>query len=898
MSNAPSYLSRYRMYWQALRAGWLSLFFGTVTLIALLFLLWGSVERSLEDKKAAVHALLATQVSARAASYAVQLEDLTDRMTQVADLITQQWERAPQSLNLRESLAGLLSSKRMLYVVVLDDQARVVAASFPTKVDTLPRVDFFESLRAGCCSGWLVTPVSYAPLVGQDVARFTRRLNRPDGSFGGVLIFAALPNFLETFQDDSVIARGDFVNLRLLDGPVLMSKHSAADPEKLIDLRAPLIDADSGVRLEPGDRFADGLPRYVAWRKHSRLPLVALAGMSGREELAEFEATARTYRTVAGLTTFALLAVATAIVVGVASAGARRLTQDEVRRTYRLATDAANEGYYMLRPIFAASGAITELLVEDCNERGATMLGFKRDALVDRQIARTLSPALRDSLLDACERTIRYGVIEDEYRVPPGTQLQASWVYRRLMHSGTGIAFTLRDISALKAHQEELNRLANNDALTGLPNRHWLMHQMPLAIDRAQRSHAQMALLFIDLDNFKIVNDTLGHDMGDALLVEAAGRLRQAVRASDQVVRLGGDEFTVVLEQVVTPAVVAQVAQKILQVLCEPFAVLGSSALRVTASIGASVYPTDGTTPDLLLKNADVAMYAAKAAGRAQFRSYEPQMSYALYQRLGVEEALRGAIERDELSLHYQPRYDAHSGRLQSLEALVRWNHPQRGMLLPGDFIEMASEVGLAPALDDHVMQMLVAQLADWRDQHGIEVPVSFNVSSEKLRGGQFAARLAGLLDAHGIPPQQLEVEIAEATLVERRGTIASEINALRALGVRVAVDDFGSGQSALGQLLHLKLDALKIDNALTDLLTKQSGSELLYGSIVSMAKALNMRVVAEGVETREQLAVLQSLDCDEVQGFLVSQPVTADAVPALVSGAASHVIARPVRVA
>ncbi len=898
MPNAPLYLSSFRMYLQALRGGWLSLFFGTLTLLALLVLLWGTVERSLEGKQAAAQAMLTAEASARATSYAVQLEDLTDRMTQVADQITRQWERSPQSLNLRENLAGLLSTKRMLYVVVLDEQARVVSASFTPKVNSLPRLDFFESLRAGCCSGWLVSPVSYAPLVGQEVVRFSRRLNRPDGSFGGVLIFAALPNFLETFQDDSVITHGDFVKLRLLDGPVLMSKHSPADQEKPIDWRAPLFTTDSGVRLEPGDRFADGMPRYVAWRKHSQLPLVALAGMSGAEELAEFEATARTYRTAAGLVTFALLAVSTAIVVGMATSGARRLVQDEVRRTYRLATDAANEGYYMLRPVTADGGAITELLVEDCNERGAAMLGFTRDALVGRQIAGRLAPTLRVSLLEACERTMRYGVIEDEYRVPPGTQLQASWVYRRLMHSGTGIAFTLRDISALKAHEEELNRLANNDALTGLPNRHWLTHQLPLAIDRARRSHAQMALLFIDLDNFKIVNDTLGHDRGDALLVEAAERLRQAVRASDQVARLGGDEFTVVLEQVVTPAMVAQVAQKIMQVLCEPFASLDSSALKVTASIGASLYPIDGTTPELLLKNADVAMYAAKAAGRAQFRSYDPHMSDALYERLGIEEALRGAIERNELSLHYQPRYDTRNGRLQSLEALVRWDHPQRGMLMPGDFIDMASEVGLASALGDHVMRLLVEQLARWRDRHGIDVPVSFNVSSAQLRGGGFSARLAELLEAHDIPPQRLEVEISEATLVERRSTIAGEIDALRALGVRVAVDDFGAGQSALGQLLHLKLDALKIDNALTDLLVKQSGSELLYGSIVAMAKSLNMRVVAEGVETREQLAVLQSLDCDEVQGFLVSKPVNAEAVPALLTGAAAPAFAKPVMVA
>ncbi len=886
MPQMPLSLSRYLIYWHALRARWTLLLFGVVMLIGLLTLLWLSLERSLTEKQAAVRAQVSAQALSRATSYAVQLEDLTDRMTQVADLITLQWQQSPRSLNLRDSLKGLLSSKRMLYVAIVDERAQVVAVSFTPKANGIPGLEFFEALRSGCCAGWLVSPPSYAPLVDKQVVRFSRRLNRPDGSFGGVLIFAALPNFLETFQDDSVIAHGDFVTVRLLDGPALMTKHSAADPDRAIDLRDPVFDSDSGVRFEAGENFADGVPRYVAWRKHPHLPLVALAGMSGAEAMAEVQSTARTYRTIVALATFALLAVATAILVGVATTGARRMAQEEVRRTYRLATDAANEGYYMLRPLFTPTGELDEVLVEDCNEHGASMLGVTRDALVGARAGKLLEPVLRASLLEACERTIRFGVIEDEYRVPPGARLRASWVYRRLMYSGSGIAFTLRDISAVKAHQEELNRLANNDSLTGLPNRHWLMHQLPLAVDRARRSHTQLALLFIDLDNFKMVNDTLGHDKGDELLVEAAVRLRRAVRSSDQVARLGGDEFTVVLEQVVTPAMVAQVAHKILQVLCEPFAALASSSLKVTASIGASLYPTDGMTPEILLKNADVAMYAAKAAGRAQFQMFDPKMSEALFERLGVEQMLREAIVRNQLTLHYQPRFDTHSGRLLGLEALVRWQHPQRGLLLPGDFIEMASEVGLGAALDDHVMRLLVVQLAEWRDRYQIKVPVSFNVSSAQLRSGQFAARLRALLEAHHIPPQQLEVEIAESTLVERRLSIAGEIDALRALGVRVAVDDFGAGHSALAQLLHLKLDALKIDRSLTDLLAKEGGVDSLYSAIVSIGKAMKMRVVAAGVETRAQLALLQSLECDEVQGFLVSRPLTADAVPAILSGA------------
>ncbi len=895
MAASPFFLPSYRIYWHALRHRWLTLLSASMTLLVMIGLLWWGVERTLTEKEEAARRLVMAQVSARAASYALQIEDLTDRMTRVAENITAQWQRSPQSVNLQDKLAGLLSSKHALYVLILNEQAQVVSASFVPKVKSNPRLDYFEDLRTNCCPGWLVSPVSYAPVIGEQVIRFSRRLSRPDGSFGGALVFGALPNFLETFQDDSVIAPGDFVTVRLLDGPVLMTKLGAGQPKRIFYRRNPVFDAPAGVRYEAAELFADGRARYVAWRKHPTLPLVALASMSADDALVEFRATASTYRGVAWMATAVLLLSGVVIVISVASFGVRRVMREEVQRTYRLATDAANEGYYMLRPIFAPFGAIRELMVEDCNEQAAAMLGLSRDALAGARASDLLAPLLYASLLEACERTIRFGAVEDEFRVPTGTQLRASWVHRRLVHSGPGIALTLRDISELKAHQEELNRLANNDALTGLPNRHWLMHQLPLAIDRAQRSHGQMALLFIDLDNFKMVNDTLGHDKGDELLVEAAGRLRQAVRASDQVARLGGDEFTVVLERSVTPAVVAQVATKILQVLSEPFKALGTAAVNVSASIGASVYPSDGLTPEQLLKNADVAMYAAKAAGRAQYKPYQPQMSDALFARLDAEEALRTAMARNELLLHYQPRIDARSGQLCGFEALARWQHPQRGLLMPADFIDMAEEAGMNVLLGEHLVSLLMQQLAHWRDL-GLEVPVSFNVAAAQLRTGQLAASLEELMNRYGIAPWLLEIEIPEAVIVERRGPIGAEIDALSRLGVRISIDDFGTGHSALSQLIHLKLDAMKIDRGFTDLLTKERGVVPLYHAMVSMAKAMRMRVVAEGVETLDQLALLQSFGCDEVQGWLVCSAVSPEAVPAMFGGGMSEAFERLAR--
>lgn len=608
--------------------GWLA------TVAAVIGILWWGVERTLEERRQAVQALTMQQVAARATSYALQLEDITDRMDQVAEQIIAQWRQSPSGVNIRDSLTGLLSTRHQIYVFILDAEGRVVASSFPPKVKAIPRLEFFEELKAGCCAGWQVTPASYAPAVGREVIRFSRRLDRPDGSFGGALVFAAPPNFLETFQDNSVIGPRDFVTVRLIDGPVLTTKLGAGQPKRIFYLAHPQFPEARGVRYEVPEKFKDGFGRYVGWQKHSALPIVALAAMAEADALAEFEATARSYRSFTSIATAALLLVGVAMAVLTLKLNARRAAEEEVRRTYRMATDAANEGFYMLRPVFDETGVLCDLQVEDCNERAANLFGMLRADLLGVRTSAALNPNLQARLMETCERAIRYGTVEDELRVPAESQLRATWIYRRAVYAGAGIALTLRDISDSKAHEEELNRLANHDALTGLPNRHWLTHQLPIAIDRAQRSHNRLALLFIDLDNFKLVNDTLGHDAGDALLLEAAGRIRGAVRASDHVARLGGDEFTVVLEQVDGRETVQQVAQKILAALSAPYPSIGGAANRVGASIGASLFPDDSASPEALLKNADIAMYASKNAGKGRFAEYDARMSEALMARV------------------------------------------------------------------------------------------------------------------------------------------------------------------------------------------------------------------------------------------------------------------------
>lgn len=441
---------------------------------------------------------------------------------------------------------------------------------------------------------------------------------------------------------------------------------------------------------------------------------------------------------------------------------------------------------------------------------------------------------------------------------------------------GGALALTLRDISEAKEHERQLMNMANADALTALPNRNWLVNYLPLAVERVSNIGCSLAVLFIDLDDFKNVNDTLGHAAGDELLKSAAMRVRAIVRDSDHVVRLGGDEFTVVIEDVVQDDDVAKVANHIVKSLEEPFTLGRLSGNRIRASIGVSVYPRDGSDGETLLKHADVAMYAAKAAGKGRVEFYHAQLSDRLVLRLSREQALSEAIERDEFVLHYQPRVDAATGRLCSMEALVRWMHPQRGIVHPLEFIEVAEDTGLIIALGTSVIEKACAQLAQWKAEGLPVVPISINVSALQFNKGNVREIVDSCMRRHGLESSLIGIELTESCMVGDEDIALLELNGLRALGVKLLIDDFGTGYSSLSQLQRMNVDVLKVDRAFTLGLSKGVEGEALFRAIVSMANALNICIVAEGVETPEQLGVLQSLDCDEVQGYLVSKPVSA----------------------
>jgi diguanylate cyclase (GGDEF)-like protein len=453
--------------------------------------------------------------------------------------------------------------------------------------------------------------------------------------------------------------------------------------------------------------------------------------------------------------------------------------------------------------------------------------------------------------------------------------------YAELTDLNTRLDRAEEHLTEKKLYERELWRMANEDALTALPNRHWLNNILPDTLERARLAGNQLAVLFIDLDDFKNVNDTLGHAAGDSLLCEVAGRLRSVLRPSDYVVRLGGDEFTVILDPVDSIEDVAYVASRISEVLREPFELLrGRNAIGT--SIGITLFPRDGDDAETLLKNSDIAMYHAKAQGKGHFRFYQPELYENLKVKLDTERALIHALENNQFVLHYEPRICTFTGELRGLEALVRWHHPERGLLMPNQFISLAEDNGLILKLGEIVLEQACAQLSKWK-QDGLKlVPLSINVSARQFNNGNIKNLFASTLARHGIPTDMLEIELTESSMMGDHSDVLEQLAAIKKMGIKLLVDDFGTGYSSLSQLQRMDMDVLKVDRSFTADLGNSAEGEIFFNAIVSMAHALGMLVVAEGVETEQQLRILQSLSCDEIQGYFIARPVPPEEVPEL----------------
>jgi diguanylate cyclase (GGDEF)-like protein len=431
------------------------------------------------------------------------------------------------------------------------------------------------------------------------------------------------------------------------------------------------------------------------------------------------------------------------------------------------------------------------------------------------------------------------------------------------------------DISQQKAAEEKLEKLAFYDPLTQLPNRALFRERLNQEILLSKRSQVQSGLFFIDLDHFKHVNDTLGHDYGDELLIQVASRLGSCLRESDTVCRLGGDEFTVILAGVHKIEDVGHIAKTIIEQLQTVFNVNGSEVF-IGGSIGIAICPENGEDFETLTKNADIAMYRAKESGRGTYKFFTKDMDEKNSIRLALEGDLRMAVEKEQLTVYYQPKIDIASGKIHSMEALVRWVHPVKGIISPGDFIPLAEETGLIIPLGEWVLRESCRQLKQWWDGGMPNIRVAVNLSGLQFQAPNLVEKVNAILEETGLPATGLELEITESMAMDGVEKAIEIVQKLRNLGVQISIDDFGTGYSSLSHLKKFPLHAVKIDQSFVRDLTNDSDDAAIVASILSLAKAMNLRVVAEGVENIEQLKYLKDRDCSEVQGFYFSKPVPA----------------------
>jgi diguanylate cyclase (GGDEF)-like protein/PAS domain S-box-containing protein len=747
-------------------------------------------------------------------------------------------------------------------------------------------LDWFKTLRDRPDTGLLMSPLLTSPLSGMPIVSFSRRYRTPQGGFAGV-VSAAVPLSYFSAQLQGIDA-GANGSVALRDSQLrLISRRTLARPTPGgaagDQVGSQMVSADLRQRVEAGLDQAtyhtvtpmDAVERSFSFRRLTVAPLLVVVGVSSDEYLRDWHAEARVVASLGLLIALVYTAGGTLLW--------RMLAQNrQARRRIEL-----------LAKVFDNSGEAIMVTdhrynIVDVNPAYVRQTGYARADMLGRSA--TLLNAARTTAQDlrAVEDRVRAdGLWRGELWVSAaGGREYPAWMSISLVRDAHGEVthriLSATDITDVKQAEEQIRHLALHDTLTQLPNRVNLLGRIAQALAAARRDNTAVAMLFIDMDRFKNINDTLGHHIGDGLLVQVGQRLRTLVRDSDIVARLGGDEFVVVLTDCHRPGsrAATKLAHNILATLGLPYQVDGH-ALHSTPSVGISLFPGDGDDADTLMRNADTAMYQAKANGRNGYQFFTAAMNQVTSERLALEAGLRTAIAHGELYLHYQPQLDLSSSRVVAVEALVRWRHPTLGIVPPLKFIPVAEDTGQIEAIGDWVLDEALRQLAQWRRAGHAALRVAVNLSAQQMRGDRFVGQVSQALQRHHLPGDALELEITESVAMHDPARTAVLLRQLRQHGVALAIDDFGTGHSSLAYLKQLPLSCLKLDRSFVMDIEHDPNDAAICTATIQLAHSLGLGVVAEGVETAAQLDFLRRLGCDVVQGYFISKPMAGDDVAA-----------------
>ena len=849
---------------------------------------------------ATVHMIRAEEHAARAAArdatrelvdtYAAQLARSLSDIDQTLRVI-----QYAVAMNGADAALGAMSAKSLLppglvfQVAITNDAGRIVASNPPehTGTDVSSASWFtFHRERGGD-----------APYVSEAVGRsephvvLSRRINDGAGRFAGVVTVAVDPAFFTSSYEYSRQGQRGLLGMAGSDGVVraLRIGNTVSWGQRVAHGKTDAVV----LAVSP----LDGEQRYRGMRPLNGFPLVAMVGLSESEQMAPFRQQRRTWLLAAGGGS-ALLAIVVLLVSAWSwqLAKARR-RERRAQETYAAASEASLDAFFVLRTVPGADGAVADFVIETTNTRAEELTGLSKDRMQGRPTSKMLPAYLGSGIFEDLSSVATDGIAREAewlaQQLPPKPD---RWLHRQMVPVEGGVVAIVRDITERKLAEQRIRHLAHHDDLTGLPNRSLLRDRLGQAIRDAQRKGGSVGLAFIDLDGFKLVNDGLGHNAGDELLKVVGARMGRCLRRNDTLARFGGDEFVILLPELSgDPMAITPLLEKVRQAVTEPVEVEGQE-VQVSCSMGVVLYPRDGLDANTLMMNADAAMYRAKE-NKNSFQFYASEMNASVEEKLVLLEGMRSALDActghgadcpqtGQFQLLYQPKVDLRTGQIFGVEALIRWNHPEHGLISPLRFIGLAEESGLIVPLGEWVVRTACFQTQAWRAAGLPPLVVSVNVSARQFEEKRLVERIAGALRDSGLPPAALEVEVTESSIMRDLARAVDKMRELEAMGVSLSIDDFGTGYSSLSALKSFPISRLKIDKSFVCDLADNLDDQAIAMAVISLGHKLNLRVIAEGVETEQQRDFLRANDCDEMQGYLFSRPLAAEGIPGLLAAA------------
>ena len=773
---------------------------------------------------------------------------------------------------------GLLPSGLVFVVSIADANGMIVASNPAAKFINVSSQPYFNYHKGAENTSTFVSQTLRDAANPEWHLHFTRRLNGLDGEFAGVAVVEVDPAYFTSGYEHS--RQGDFGALGLYGADGEFRALRIGD-KVTWGQRAPVIASGAGAG-EPMMSSWDGVRRYTSVRRLHGFPLTAVVGLSVREQMAQFEQQRRNYLWVAGSGS-ALLVIIVSL-VGVWSWQMTR-TRRRIRRaqeTYAAASEASLDAFFVMRSMTASAGAIIDFVIEGTNKRAEKLTNMSKAQLRGRSVSDVLPAYLTNGIFDDLVKvTLVGGVHEAEWQASTLPHKE-QWLHRQVVAVEGGVVAIVRDITERKLTEQRIRHIAHHDDLTGLPNRSLIRDRLDQAILQAQRRSRSVAVVFIDLDGFKLVNDGLGHNAGDELLKVVGKRMQDCIRREDTLGRFGGDEFVIILaDQSDNPLALAPTLEKIRQSVHEPVLLEGQE-VQVSCSMGVVIYPRDGGDPNTLMMNADAAMYRSKDMGKNTFQFYTREMNASVEQKLMLLEGLRSALDDGQFHLLYQPKVDLRTGLIIGVESLIRWQHPQQGIISPLRFIGLAEESGLIVAIGDWVLQTACRQNKAWQDAGLAPISISVNVSPRQFEEKRLVERVALAIQESGLDPSLLELEVTESLIMRDLAQSVDKMRELEAMGISLSIDDFGTGYSSLSALKSFPITRLKIDKSFVSELAENLDDQAIAMAVISLGHKLNLRVIAEGVETEQQCNFLRDNECDEMQGYLFSPPVPASRIHSL----------------